>query len=191
MSAANAKVGTDNVPVGCISAIPGDGQPNPKYWVACDGASLERTGAFAALFGACGTIWGLSDSDHFNLPDMRGMFLRGTDFSGNGVDPDRNNRVANNPGGSIAGTGSQQGWATASRPNRNIPISIPQSYGPNPAGGRNSVEFSPWNGREEHFSVDGGDSETRPINLAVRFYIKYAEATYVPSRSLIPLNPKK
>lgn len=60
----------------------------PAGWLACNGAAVSRT-LYAALFSAVGTTYGAGDgSTTFNLPDLRGEFLRGLD-SGRGVDSGR------------------------------------------------------------------------------------------------------
>ncbi len=56
--------------------------------LACDGTAVSRT-TYAALFALIGTTWGAGDgSTTFNLPDLRGEFLRGID-NGRGVDTSR------------------------------------------------------------------------------------------------------
>ncbi|UNF39640.1 phage tail protein [Bartonella krasnovii] len=52
----------------------------PEGWLPCDGgAYLRRT--YRALFDAIGTVWGEGDGvSTFNVPDFRGMFLRGLDY---------------------------------------------------------------------------------------------------------------
>ena len=61
------------------------GQTAPAGWLKANGAAVSRT-AYAALFTAIGTTYGAGDGrSTFNLPDLRGEFLRGWD-DGRGVD---------------------------------------------------------------------------------------------------------
>jgi microcystin-dependent protein len=54
----------------------------------CDGSAVSRT-TYAALFAKIGTQHGAGDgATTFNVPDYRGMFLRGFD-AGRGVDTGR------------------------------------------------------------------------------------------------------
>lgn len=54
----------------------------PDGWLLCDGEEVSRTN-YVRLFEAIGTIYGEGDgSTTFNLPDMRGLFVRGHDSSG-------------------------------------------------------------------------------------------------------------
>lgn len=54
----------------------------PDGWLLCDGEEVSRAN-YARLFEAIGTIYGEGDgSTTFNLPDMRGLFVRGHDSSG-------------------------------------------------------------------------------------------------------------
>jgi phage-related tail fiber protein len=60
----------------------------PAGWLKADGAAVSRT-TYAALFTAIGTTFGVGDgSTTFNLPDLRGEFIRGWD-DGRGVDSGR------------------------------------------------------------------------------------------------------
>ena len=59
----------------------------PSGYLECNGASISRT-TYAALFSAIGTTWGSVSGTHFNLPDLRGEFVRGFDNS-RGVDSGR------------------------------------------------------------------------------------------------------
>lgn len=60
----------------------------PEGWLVCDGSAVSRTD-YADLFAAIGTVWGDGDEiATFNLPDLRGEFIRGFD-AGRGVDADR------------------------------------------------------------------------------------------------------
>ncbi|WP_175868723.1 phage tail protein [Bartonella gabonensis] len=58
----------------------------PDGWLLCDGQAYSRS-TYRALFDAIGTIWGDGDGvATFNVPDFRGMFLRGLDHE-RGLDP--------------------------------------------------------------------------------------------------------
>ena len=64
------------------------GQTAPAGWLKANGAAVSRT-AYAALFAAIGTTYGVGDGRNtFNLPDLRGEFIRGWD-DGRGVDTPR------------------------------------------------------------------------------------------------------
>jgi phage-related tail fiber protein len=60
----------------------------PTGWLKANGAAVSRT-TYADLFAAIGTTFGAGDgSTTFNVPDLRGEFLRGWD-DGRGVDSGR------------------------------------------------------------------------------------------------------
>lgn len=60
----------------------------PTGWLKANGAAISRT-AYADLFAAIGTTFGAGDGlNTFNLPDLRGEFIRGFD-DGRGIDSGR------------------------------------------------------------------------------------------------------
>lgn len=60
----------------------------PTGWIKANGAAVSRT-AYAGLFAAIGTTYGAGDGfNTFNLPDLRGEFVRGWD-DGRGIDAGR------------------------------------------------------------------------------------------------------
>jgi microcystin-dependent protein len=60
----------------------------PSGYLECDGSAVSRT-TYADLFAAIGTTWGAGNgSSTFNVPDLRGEFVRGWD-NGRGVDSGR------------------------------------------------------------------------------------------------------
>lgn len=66
-------------PPGSIIAFAGATPPNG--WLLCDGTAL-KSAEYPGLHAAIGTAWGNGSNDadsqtNFNLPDLRGMFLRG------------------------------------------------------------------------------------------------------------------
>jgi len=74
------------VPSGSVTAFAGSSVP--AGWLECDGSAVSRT-TYAALFAAVGTTYGAGDgSTTFNLPQLRGEFIRGWD-NGRGIDSGR------------------------------------------------------------------------------------------------------
>lgn len=74
--------GLTGSPAGIIA--PFAGTSAPSGWLACQGQAISRT-TYATLFAAIGTTWGAGDgSTTFNLPDLRGMFVRGTGTNATG-----------------------------------------------------------------------------------------------------------
>jgi microcystin-dependent protein len=64
------------VPAGAI--LPFAMNSAPTGWLAADGTAVSRTD-YAALFTAIGTTYGAGDgSTTFALPDLRGIFVRGS-----------------------------------------------------------------------------------------------------------------
>jgi hypothetical protein len=83
-------------PVSEIVALGTD--ETPKNFLYCDGSAVSRT-TYAELYASIGTNFGEGDgSTTFNVPDLRGYFLRGQD-DGTGTDPDAGSRTALNTGG--------------------------------------------------------------------------------------------
>jgi len=68
-------------PVGHVAAYAGN--VAPLGYFECNGAQVSRT-TYVKLFAVCGVFYGAGDgSTTFNLPDLRGYFLRGwSDTSG-------------------------------------------------------------------------------------------------------------
>lgn len=133
----------------------------PSGWLKCNGAAVSRN-TYSALFAEIGTSWGNGDgSTTFNLPDLRGEFLRGWD-DGAGVD---SGRVF----------GSWQDHAFQDHTHR-LRFEYDQSDGlgfkkPFPGGGAfASNTQDDWVQGAITGNVAG---ETRPRNLAVLFCIKY------------------
>jgi phage-related tail fiber protein len=65
-----------------------DPNPPPRYLI-CDGSEISRT-TYSNLFNVIGITFGSGNgTSTFNIPDLRGMFIRGYDPTGN-IDKDRN-----------------------------------------------------------------------------------------------------
>ena len=62
--------------------------PTGMVVIPCDGRALSRT-TYSTCFSLMGTTWGSGDgSTTFNIPDYRGVVMRGWD-NGRGIDPGR------------------------------------------------------------------------------------------------------
>ena len=139
-------------PPGAVIAFAG--QTAPSGWLLCQGQAVSRT-VYADLFAAIGTTYGVGDnSTTFNLPDLRGEFIRGFD-AGRGVDVGR-------------AFGSAQADAFKSHSH-----DIPHNFDSATAGDFISGNDGPNNtpGTASPTAAVGG-SETRPRNVAMQYIIK-------------------
>lgn len=149
------------VPTGAI--LPYGGTTAPTGWLLCDGQSISRT-TYSDLFAVIGTSFGSEDGLSFNVPDLRGRFLRGRD-GGTGRDPDSGSRTAMNLGGSTGDSiGSIQ---TDQIISHSHPLDV---HGAGPANSGvsigDSVEVTGMTGAT-------GGNETRPKNAYVSYIIKH------------------
>ena len=150
------------VPAGTV--LPFAGDTAPSGWAICNGDPVSRTD-YAELFTAIGELWGVGDgSTTFNLPDMRGQFLRGLDTSGT-VDPDGAGRVVGDSQADAMQGHKHQSFGTMGG-------SIPTgTLGPGQSGSNgNYSTYLPVND-----GVNGTPrtaSETRVKNCAVNYIIK-------------------
>ncbi len=153
----------DGVPEGTI--LPFAGTVVPAGYLLCDGTSLSSTNPlYAKLFAAIGTAWGSTGGSNFNVPDLRGVFLRGVDGA-KGYDPDKGSRSALLAGGNFGNNvGSLQGHVFQSHTHTQGAINV----GAWAASGPNLGGYL----QQESTGAAGGN-ETRPINVYVNYIIKY------------------
>ncbi len=173
-------------PPGIIIPFAGPVENIPEGWLLCDGSAISRS-EHANLYRAIGVCWGTGDgSTTFNIPDLRGMFLRGVSGD-SGNDPDAESRIVLTDKGGNTGNnvGSYQGDAI-----RNITGSCGTFGGENrgdlPDSGalwretgvaKNRGEDSNGSGiRSVNIDASrvvpvGGDN--RPKNVYVTYIIKY------------------
>lgn len=148
----------------------------PAGWLKANGAAVSRI-AYADLFAAIGTTYGAGDGfNTFNLPDLRGEFLRGWS-DGRGIDVGR-------------GMGSAQGHAIELH-NHFLPTStdgVAQLWGISDAAFQKSA-VNPFpapnyaattypdpkyvNGLVDTGSLGNYANETRPRNVALLACIKF------------------
>ncbi|WP_245000111.1 phage tail protein [Chromobacterium violaceum] len=90
-SMANALAGKATKAEAVAAAPPGligffAGPAAPVGWLRANGTAVSRS-TYAALFAAIGTLYGAGDgSTTFNLPDLRGEFVRGWDDGARGIE---------------------------------------------------------------------------------------------------------
>ncbi|MFN6037883.1 MAG: phage tail protein [Bacteroidota bacterium] len=155
----------DPTPAGVISAF--GGSVAPSGYLLCQGQAVSRTGIYAKLFAAIGVAYGAGDgSTTFNVPDFRGMFLRGLDgVAGN--DPDKSTRTASATGGNTGNNlGSKQTDEFKSHTHTAAAAGVTTF-----AGGQAGWGF--YGGGSASFLNPTGGSETRPKNVYVNYIIKY------------------
>lgn len=135
-------------------------------WMFCDGRALDKK-TFPELFAVIGYLYGKNDQ-LFNLPDYRGMFLRGVD-AGSGMDPDAASRLGPAGSGTSSGIGSFQCDAlqTHTHGYQSVQLSAPAQAGK--AAGQTASDTST-SAPEKPAQVS---AETRPKNIAVNYVIKY------------------
>lgn len=160
-------------PIGTI--LPFAGIVAPEGHLFCDGSSQLRT-TYPKLFAVIGTAYGSADGTHFNLPDLRGKFLRGV-AHGQASDPDRASRTASATGGNTGDnvgsvqTDAMQGHAHSA--------SIRRSSNNEGSGSANGAIIDSDGGFVTNPKDDGTNgtprttSETRPTNVNVEYIIKY------------------
>lgn len=123
----------------------------PTGWLKANGAAVSRT-TYADLYSAIGTTFGAGDgSTTFNLPDLRGEFLRGWDDS-RGVDSGR-----------VFGSSQADEFKAHTHDVKYDPMRL------NGGGGGPAVDW----GSSLSTTTSTGGTETRPRNIALLACIRY------------------
>lgn len=148
------------VPVGTVLYVARSTAPDG--YLKCNGAAVSRT-TYAALFAVIGTTFGAGNgSTTFNLPDLRGEFVRGWD-DGRAVDSGR-------------GLGTWQDELIKQHTHR-IDIRSFAITGTNDnvrlglGGTGGTISDDATNGMRANFV--GGGAETRPRNVALLAVIRF------------------
>jgi len=145
------------IPVGAIIWFANTS--TPTGYLRANGAAVSRT-TYAALFTAIGTTYGGGDgSTTFNLPDLRGEFIRALD-DGRGVDSSR-------------GIGTSQAASFASHSHR---IAVSGADDNNHTGNFDGVADSDAGSKgyiRNTEATQGVTNETRPRNVAMLACIKF------------------
>jgi microcystin-dependent protein len=160
-------------------------------WLYCNGQAQAISGSSFAFASAIGSNFGGDGVSVFNLPDVRGQFLRGTSH-GTNRDPNAASRYAILGGGNTGDTiGSAQSFATATGTTPLVIVAagdhthaqtlVPANdhhaaWGASGPAAYNTMEWTDdWtnttsSGTHTH-SVTGGDLESRPVNVYLDWII--------------------
>ena len=138
----------------------------PTGYLECDGSSLLKSN-YANLYSVISNTYGSEDNDHFNIPDYRGLFLRGTSRVSDN-DPDKNNRLDRGDGVSGNFVGTTQDDELKSH-THNILVDGNATTTTNGLQVSSTVEGY----LTDAYSDSIGGNETRPKNINVTYLIKY------------------
>lgn len=192
-----ARSAANGVPVGSIIPFGGPASAIPLGWLPCDGRLLSKLN-YPQLGFVLGYSWGGS-GDNFNIPDLRGYFLRGV-ADGQTTDPDRASRT-NKTGAVTLGdvVGSYQndsiekhnhtgktisdGVHNHKQDNNDVQVihdgyDTAEGFDNNDGSNSSEINLSTTHGLHNagahtHTIPDDGGAETRPKNAYVWFIIKY------------------
>ena len=151
---------------GKIESTSGDPCEVQPGWFFCNGARLKRSD-YPLLYNVIKEAFGAPTPDTFNLPDLRGRFVRGVDH-GAGNDPDARFRKVSNKGGN---TGNKVG----SVQDDELKKHKHQWRGYRACGSGNRVVRSkdPIGSDDiQDACFETGGNETRPKNVYVNWIIK-------------------
>ena len=138
--------------VGMISAFASSSAPSG--WLECNGQAVSRS-TYSKLYSAIGTRFGAGNgSTTFNVPDLRGEFIRGWSHGRSGVDAGRT-------------IGSFQDQSIQSHAH-SYKFSDPYS-----SAGQSSGTSASKIWEEDRTTGYTGGAETRPRNIALMYFIKY------------------
>lgn len=138
----------------------------PEGWLVADGSAVSRV-TYARLFSRIGTTYGPGNgSSTFNLPDYRGVFVRGLDNL-RGIDPSRS--LSSIQQSAIKTHTHDLPTSTGSAGDRSVirdtafDITEPNQFAPD--GTHRAYTYPS--------DTPSGADETRPVNMALLFCIKY------------------
>lgn len=161
------------VPTGTIQAF--GGTTAPAGWFLCDGSSKSRT-IYSGLYAVIGNSFGTGGSTVFNVPDLRGQFLRGVS-GGSSKDPEKTTRTAMKQGGATGNAVGSVQDSAVERHNHTL-FKPTQNQRAGGTGGSYSNRENPGDtvnsGSGEYLDGTALNAwETRPTNAYVNFIIKY------------------
>lgn len=173
------------------TVTPFAGATAPDGWLICNGQALSSA-TYPELFAVLGMTYGNGSSGinggagkNFNVPDLRGEFVRGLD-EGRGIDSGRAIGTVQGGSAKVPSNGFTGTTNSAGAHSQPVPIvsttSFPHTHeGSGAATGyctsgctTNTVTTSSAGAHTHDVSMSGaGDAETRPRNVSMNYIIKY------------------
>lgn len=179
-------VGTGVCPAGVV--LPFAISTAPTGWLACDGTIIPTSGSLqgvdAALLQTLRNLLGTTYGVLGQLPNLQGQFIRGltTNFSTASRNPLSASRVLGNVQTDVFRSHDHSGITGDDSPDHSHVYVRPLSIGDNDRGGSSSiwsvdnnqaVSTGGASTRHQHGVSPQGDLETRPVNIALLYCIKY------------------
>jgi hypothetical protein len=154
------------------------GATAPAGWLLCDGKQYLRNPPYDKLYAVIGNASGSVDTNNFNVPDLRGRFLRGwtSDAGTTGVarDPDATNTNVATGGRGASSTGGNTGNSIGSLQYDAFKSHTHTEYRTDPSGWFVDKGGFGWpNYTYPTESGATGGNETRPANVYVNYIIKF------------------
>ena len=133
----------------------------PTGYLECDGSS-KLTSSYVALEAIIGDLYGAADGTHFNLPDLRGYFLRGWNHT-SGVE-----NATDVAARTDSGDGSTTGDHVGTKQVENFKTHTGHST-------TSTGQLSAGTGgvAAAYTNTSKGGLETRPINVSVMYCIEF------------------
>jgi microcystin-dependent protein len=172
----------ERTPAGAIMAFAMNAVPSG--WLAANGDAVSRS-TYAALFAVIGTGYGVGDgSTTFNLPDLRGYFVRGAGLNSDGTNS--GNFAAKQAAAMLdhahTGTTSDESAQHGHSVNAVVTSANTGTGAGITVGGNGyflGTVATTFNGSGHTHTVTtgnpstGGGTETRPANIALLYCIKF------------------
>lgn len=159
---------SDDVDIGF--AKPFGGMVVPQGYLYCDGSEVSRQ-AYDKLFAAIGTTWGEGDGvETFNIPDLRGIFVRCDGGENNAPIGERQGDAIRNISGS---------WSIRRIGSAVDTLNVDGDlYTTSNAGTTSCLASSSANAAHQRVTFDASHivptaPENRPINVAMKYCIRY------------------
>lgn len=168
VTATEDELNSPSTPAGAIMWWPA--ATVPTNWIECDGSSLSRA-TYADLFSALSTTYGAVDGNSFNIPDVRGQFIRGID-NGRGFAPDVASRTAPSATGATGSGGDNVGTTQTDQNTAHTHTTTTKAaLSSSPSSSGTSLD-STGNANSGAVTVNSsGGNEARPNNIAFKCII--------------------
>ena len=163
------------VPTGSIHAMAGNNVPSG--YLKCNGQAVSQT-QYAALYAIIGSTYGQTATT-FNLPDLRGEFIRGWADNRSDLDAgrgfgtnqgDQNKQHSHSATSNVSDPGHHHAYIDQQAHNEGY---RPWKAGDNDCGQRNKNTNNAFTGISVTTTVhSSGGSEARPYNIAMLYVIK-------------------